>query len=93
MKFGFQTFYHCHKSNSLDHLISVDLNTKQVKVHHSDKFAIQRFAIQISTVHCIFVDQIIAYVLLQYTNYLYNVLHRYLKSLVDILHIQFHNVH
>ena len=50
-KFGYQTFYHGSKSNGPDHSISDHLNTKQVKIGYSDKFASGRFAIQIHTVH------------------------------------------
>ena len=50
MAFGYHTSYHGCQMNGPDHLISNHLNTEQVKVCYSDKFAIQILAIQISTV-------------------------------------------
>ena len=50
MAFSYQNFYHGHQLNSREHLNSNHLNTKQVKLHYSDKLSIGMFAIQIPTV-------------------------------------------
>ena len=50
MALGDQPFNHGGYSNGTDHSITDHLNTKQVKLCCSDKFAIGMFAIQFPTV-------------------------------------------
>ena len=63
MAFGYQIFYHGRESNGPDHLIYDHLNTEQVKVCYSDKFAVWMLVIQIPTVYCRFVCNIIPFYL------------------------------